>query len=113
LLAIPSPFRCEVSPDRDRVIVRLVGELDLAEAPAVARTLEEILGAGFERLVIDLRDLSFLDSSGLRTLLSAHHAACARNARMSLIVGSSEVRRLLELTAADSLFTIEDPASLR
>ena len=64
------PFRCEVDPHRASVFVRPVGELDLATAPIVDTQLSELVAAGFTSLVLDLRQLRFLDSTGLRLLLS-------------------------------------------
>jgi anti-anti-sigma factor len=64
------PFRCEVAPHRDEVLVRPVGELDLATVPMVDEQLSELSSAGFTRLVLDLRSVRFLDSTGLRMLLA-------------------------------------------
>ena len=64
------PFRCEVEPDRATVRVRPVGELDLETVPLVDAELAELWSVGFTRLVVDLRSVTFLDSTGLRMLLS-------------------------------------------
>ena len=64
------PFRCDVEPARESVFVRPVGELDLSTVPVVDAQLSELVDAGFRRLVLDLRELRFLDSTGLRLLLS-------------------------------------------
>ena len=63
------PFRCEVDPHRASVFVRPVGELDLSTIPIVDTQLAELVAAGFTS-VVDLRGLRFLDSSGVRLLLS-------------------------------------------
>ena len=63
------PFSCEVDPHRESVFVRPVGELDLATAPIVDAQLCELVEAGFTSVVLDLRKLRFLDSTGLRLLL--------------------------------------------
>jgi anti-anti-sigma factor len=107
--ALSPDFLCDVQSDRDRVIVRLVGELDFAEAPALDATLHELLEAG---IVVDLRDLRFLDSAGLHRLILAHHAAELRECALSLIRGRDNVHRVFELTATESLFAF-DGAELR
>jgi anti-anti-sigma factor len=104
----PSPltpeFSYAVRPDRDRVIVRVSGELDLGAAPLVAATVDELLDVGCAHVVIDLRDLSFLDSAGVHMLVAARHRADQRGTALSLVRGTRNIHRVLELTATDSLF---------
>jgi anti-anti-sigma factor len=102
--ALSPDFLCDVQPDRDRVIVRLVGELDFAEAPALDATLHELLEAGFTRIVVDLR---FLDSAGLHRLIVARRAAELRECTLSLVRGPENVHRVFELTATESLFAFD------
>jgi anti-sigma B factor antagonist len=102
------PFRCDVVPERDAVRVVPVGELDLACAGGVAAQLDDLFGAGLGHVVLDLRELTFLDSSGLRMILEAKGAAKERSVRFTLIPGRPEVQRVFEVTGTgDSLF---DPA---
>jgi len=109
----PFPFRCDVVPDRERVTVRLAGELDLVEAPTVARTLTELLDSGFKRVVVDLRLVSFLDSTGLQTLLGARAHARECDAVLALVRPPRLVQRIFEVTDTTSLFAFDDPRSLR
>ena len=104
----PFPLLCEVRPDGNRVIIRLAGELDLAQAAEVQSTLGELIDAGFDRLVVDLRDVSFMDSTGLRTLMLARQDLRARGGRLSLVCNDGPVPRLLELPATNTLFDFED-----
>jgi anti-anti-sigma factor len=62
----PPSFEIVVTPAPEGVVVAVAGELDLAAAPAFEATLLEQLAAGPVRL--DLRELSFMDSSGIRIL---------------------------------------------
>jgi anti-sigma B factor antagonist len=105
---VPAGFLCDVQPDRDRVVVRVVGELDFGVAPQVVAAVDELLDAGFARIVIDLRDLSFLDSAGVHTLVSARRSADRRGSALSVVPGPREVQRVFELTATDSLLAFED-----
>ena len=100
-------FFCDVQPDRERVIVRLGGELDVATAPAVAAAVGELLDAGFGRLVVDLRALSFVDSAGIHTLLSAQRSAAERRRALSVIRGPEQVQRAFVLTGAEPLLAFE------
>jgi anti-sigma B factor antagonist len=99
---------CDVQPDRERVVVRLVGELDFAAASAVGAAVEELLDAGFGRVVVDLSALSFLDSAGIHTLISAQRSADERRCTLSVVRGPGNVHRVFELTGTDSLFAYED-----
>lgn len=65
------PFRVDVAPDREEVRVSPVGELDLATVPLVDTELAELWSLGFARLVLDLRNVCFLDSTGLRLAVVA------------------------------------------
>jgi anti-sigma B factor antagonist len=91
------PFRCEVEPDRASVFVRPVGELDLSTVPIVQAQLAELEAAGFTRLVLDLRQLRFLDSSGLRLLIDWDARARADGVEMTVIPGPPAVQRLFDL----------------
>lgn len=107
--SVASPdFLCEVQPDRDRVIVRLVGDLDLAVADRVAATLSELLDVGFTNIVIDLRRLSFIDSSGVHVFDAARRSMLQRDGRIA-IIAPRHVQRVFELTAHDHLFTFCGP----
>jgi anti-sigma B factor antagonist len=106
--ALSPEFSCAVRPDRERAIVRLAGELDLCAAPQVAATIDELLDVGFAQIVIDLRELSFLDSSGVNMLVAALRSAEQRACALSLVRGADRVHRVLELTATDSLFGFDD-----
>ena len=105
---VPAGFLCGVCPDRDRVVVRVIGELDFGVAAQVAAAVDELLDVGFARIVIDLRGLSFLDSAGVHTLVAAHRSADRRGCALSLVRGPREVHRVFELTATDSLLAFED-----
>src|SRR3954454_17680169 len=58
-------FEVRIVPDRDRVIVALCGELDMANVDAVQTALNELRAVGWTSLVLDLRELTFIDSTGL------------------------------------------------
>jgi anti-anti-sigma factor len=105
---VPAGLLCDISPDRDRVVVRLSGELDLGVAAQVAAAVDELLDAGFGRIVIDLSGLSFLDSAGVHASLAARWSAARRGAALSLVRGPREVHRVFQLTGTDSLLAFED-----
>lgn len=109
MAVVPLPFECEVRPDRELVVVTLSGELDLATTPEAAKTIGELVEAGFERLRVDLSRLSFIDSSGLRMLIRASRAAAERGCEFTVVPGSEAVQRAFEVTRLHSHFTFEMP----
>jgi anti-sigma B factor antagonist len=104
-----SPDFCfDVRPDRDRAIVAVAGELDLGTAPRVAATVDELVDAGFARIVVDLRRLSFLDSAGVHALISARDRADRHRCALSLVRAPRDVHRVFALTATESLVRFDD-----
>ena len=65
-----SQFQISSDSQPDGARLRLTGELDLATAPALEQAVRGALEAGAERLVLDLANLTFVDSSGLRLLIT-------------------------------------------
>ncbi len=90
------------------VQLALAGELDMASAAK----LEEELAAVEERqpalLVVDLRPLTFMDSSGLRALVAADNRAREQGRRLALIRGGERVQRVFTITRLDERLEIVD-----
>lgn len=93
----PTQFCVHVMPERDTVRVVPVGELDLATAGGLEAQLHELRDTGFAHVVLDLRELEFLGSSGIRVIVIEHQCARPRGRDFSLIGGSPAVQRALEL----------------
>jgi anti-anti-sigma factor len=93
-------LRVELEPDRERVTMRVCGEIDLATADKVEQPLLDLLESGFRDVVVDLRDVPFMDSSGIRVLITAHQRAEDLQACLSIRVGASRIRQALELSGA-------------
>ena len=89
-------FRIEVVPDRESVFLALVGELDLATAPVLAEEIAELRARGFARVVLDLRSLAFMDSTGLGLICGELERAS--DGSFAVVPGDGEPRRLLELS---------------
>jgi len=91
-------FDVRVQPDRDAVQVVPVGELDIATVDRLRAAVAELVAVGFERVVIDLRQLVFIDCAGLRLLRGLHDGAVQDGWRLMLIQGPAPVRRLFAMT---------------
>jgi anti-sigma B factor antagonist len=89
----------------DGVIV-VHGDIDVAGGPILEAAIREHENDG--PLVIDLADVFFIDSSGLRSLLGASRRAHDRNATVVLRDVGSEVLRLLEITGTTQQFSIDN-----
>lgn len=94
-------LRISVSRAEDRVVIHLAGELDLASAPSLAGELKASSADGTAAIVLDMRELSFIDSSGLRAVLAAREQAADAGYEFAVVRGSPQVRRLFAITRAD------------
>jgi anti-anti-sigma factor len=104
------PFECSSSLNGDGVArIRLSGELDLAAAGEVARALGDALAVARDT-VVDLRDLDFIDSAGVHTLIEATAAARRASRGVMVIPAPPQVHAVFELTGTgDDLQTIAPP----
>jgi len=95
------------------VTVTIRGELDLATAPRLQAELDRLHGTGFERAIIDLRRLVFLDSTGLEAIVKFHKRATSEGAEVAVVPGPRAVERLFAVMQLDrSLNLVDDPAEL-
>jgi anti-anti-sigma factor len=99
-----TPFETTVVPNRDEVGVVAAGELDLATAPALAREIDDLQTAGFRDVVLDLHQVDFIDSTGLRMLLDLQIQLERRGGRLTLVPPLPSARRIFEITATRQLF---------
>jgi anti-anti-sigma factor len=84
----------EVSDDHGTPVIRLSGELDLVTVESVRAAMDAVLTRETERLVFEISELEFMDSSGLALLVSASRRAQKVELRNPTLI----VRRLIELT---------------
>jgi len=105
---VENHFRVEVKTDGSRSVLALRGELDLASAPALDEELERVEAAGAKQVIIDLRDLEFMDSTGLSVLVRAHQRAEKAGMRFGLVKGPPQVQRLLVLTGVAERISVVD-----
>ena len=101
---MPEAFSVRTERHGDAAVVVPTGELDLATAPALEDALALAFEAGAARVVLDLRELEFIDSSGLRTLLTARRRAEEARAQFSLVAGHRGLERTLEIAGVHKVF---------
>jgi anti-anti-sigma factor len=104
--SLPDPFTVRVELHGDAQVVVPTGELDLATAPSLDAALDRAFAAaGTGRVVLDLRELEFIDSSGLRSLLTARRRAEASGAGFSLVAGHRALERTLDIAGVRQVFS--------
>lgn len=96
-------FSVATDEDMGSVTVRATGEIDVATAPQVEGRLLALIDAG-SPVVLDLHGVTFIDSSGLRTLVTARQRAEEKAVSFSLAGRSPAVDRLLQVTGLDVVF---------
>lgn len=100
----------KTTADGDPVLA-LAGELDIDTSGRVDQELRWIERNAPPVIVLDLRGLTFIDSTGLRLVASADSRARAAGRRLALVAGSGAVHRVFKITALDRRLEFTDPVS--
>ena len=85
----------------DVAIVVLHGELDVALAPKLKALLKETIEKGNKKIVVDMKDVLFVDSSCLGVMVNAHKLAVGLKSAVKFAQSSEQVRKIFELTRTD------------
>jgi anti-sigma B factor antagonist len=91
----------------DRAVLVVRGELDAYSAPGLEDQISRLLSDRMDAIVLDLSETGFLDSSGLRAILTAQRRLTEGNGQLILRKPSEPVTRLLEITGLTDHFTVE------
>jgi anti-anti-sigma factor len=92
--------------------VALAGELDISSAARLQEELDRVEASRPETLLLDLRSLEFMDSTGLRLILGADARARDDGRRLVLVRGPEAVQRVFSITKLDERLTIVDDPSV-
>jgi anti-anti-sigma factor len=103
------PFEARIERGRELVVI-VRGEIDLASVAAFSAVVDQVLLES-SRLVVDLADTTFLDSTGLSVLVAAHRQLGQDPSAIVLRSPSDAVRRTLMVSGVEELVSIEDPVS--
>jgi anti-sigma B factor antagonist len=113
---MPRPGELIIDERRDdgTVILGFAGELDIATAGAVEAAVDRARAGDLERLVLDLRELEFLDSTGIQAILRADLASREDPFELVVVRGPRAVERLFSLLELhERLTVVDDPDALR
>jgi anti-sigma B factor antagonist len=94
---LPPPFSLDVADGEGEVRVSPVGELDMSTVPQLEAAIEEAVQPG-RRVIVDLRGLEFMDSTGLTLLTRCSLAAERDGFAFALVPGTERIQRLFEIT---------------
>ncbi len=106
-MTIPS-FDLRVDKNGVRTRIAPCGELDLATAPRLEQAIAEATSANVPELVLDLRELTFMDSTGLRALAQANVKAGDAGVTLSIWRGPRQIERVLEISGLGTLLPLVD-----
>jgi anti-anti-sigma factor len=108
-----STLSLQTYQERDSVRVAVSGELDLSSALTFEEELRRIEDQSrHPLLVLDLRALKFMDSTGLRLILSAHARALKCGRQLAIVQGGEAVRRIFRLTGVHERLNLLDDAAV-
>ena len=94
-----------ISEENGKLVVRLEGEIDLEQSPKVRGLLLESVARGKD-LLVDLSEVTYLDSSGIASLVEAMQIAVRNGTSLKLFSASAQAMRVFELARLDKVFSI-------
>lgn len=90
----------------DRVVLSVADELDAATAPALRQRLHELIAEGAVHILADLREVSFMDSTGLGVLVGGLKRASAAGGSLTLVISRERILRIFRVTGLTKHFPI-------
>jgi anti-sigma B factor antagonist len=87
-------------------VVYLRGEVDIYSAPQFKETILESINAGATHIVVDLTDVSFIDSTALGVLVSGAKRVRPQNGSLDIVCRDENISRIFEITGLDRIFGI-------
>ncbi|MDQ3677361.1 MAG: STAS domain-containing protein [Actinomycetota bacterium] len=104
---MPPEFAVTEQPiDAERHVLAVRGEIDLFTAPELKQVLAECIEAGRIRIIVDLTETSFLDSTALGVLIGAVKRLRSRDGALALVNVDENIAKTFEITGLDQIFTI-------
>jgi anti-sigma B factor antagonist len=92
--------------DGERHVLAVRGEIDLFTAPELKQVLAESIEAGRVRIIVDLTDTTFLDSTALGVLIGAVKRLRSRDGALAIVNIDDNIAKTFEITGLDQIFTI-------
>jgi anti-anti-sigma factor len=106
-------IKIDAAQDADAYVISVGGELDLSGCFNLALALGEAEGSQADQILLDIEDLTFIDSSGLEIVLWASRRSARNGDRLRITRGSGNVADMFRLTALDvTLPFVEAPTAI-
>jgi anti-sigma B factor antagonist len=99
-------FAVEHRVEKDVTVVTISGEIDVFTSPRLREMLLDIVNSGGLYLVVDLTEVTFLDSTGLGVLVGIYHRLRARDGSMSFTGINDRVRKVFHITQLTKIFVL-------
>ena len=101
-------FAVEHRVEKEVTVVKISGEVDVFTSPRLREELLRIIDDGAVHLVVDLGEVTFLDSTGLGVLVGIYHRLRARDGTMAFVGVNDRVRRVFHVTQLTKIFVLHD-----
>jgi anti-sigma B factor antagonist len=98
-----------VTAGGDCAALRAVGEIDVYTAPRLREHVIDLIDNGVRHLVADLREVTFLDSTGLAALIGSLKRLRAHGGSLTLVIGEGRVFRIFRVTGLDRVPAVSSP----
>jgi anti-sigma B factor antagonist len=105
-------LRCETRVVADGVVVAITGELDLSTIADVETEVAGLPDLPGRRLIVDLRGLQFIDSTGLRLLIALQRRGADGGPLLSVVPGPPQIQRVFALAGLDALLEFVGPEAV-
>lgn len=97
--------------DDSTAVIRCVGRLNMVEAPSVKAFIDKTVSDGYSRLVLDLSEVSFVDSSGLGSLIAGLKRTRQSGGDLRIAAPQAQIKMVLGLTNLDRVLRAYDSVS--
>ena len=91
------------------VVVRVSGEVDIQTSPILDSHLQQVLGEGVASIVVNLAEVTFLDSTGLSVLVAGLKRCQGAGGTLQVVSPRPHVQRIFEVTGLTDAFQVEVP----
>ena len=105
---MPTQLSLTTTPHGSAAVVSVAGEVDLGTAGELSDHLAGAIQQAGPHLVLDLADVSFMDSTGLKVLLATHKRVRLLGGQLALAAPGRSVRKVLTVTGLDQTFLVRD-----
>ena len=101
------PFHLEsITAGADCAVLRIGGEVDVYTAPQLRERVIQLLGHGARHIIADLREVEFLDSTGLGALVGSLKRVREQDGSLKLVVADGKITTIFRITGLDRVFAL-------